>query len=220
MTYWNGSRDVRQVALTFDDAPTQPYTGQILGILKKYNIKATFFVVGLHTRKWPELVKQMIADGHDIANHTEGHVSLSSVNKKIVKEQVWGLQDHLEKTFGVRPRFFRPPHGAVNYVTLKGIEEAGMDLVFWDVDPQDWDSPGVLNIARRVANQVKPGSILLLHTLNPQSVETLPILIEYLKLDKFKIVPLSTLLGRSPYINTAEIKTIASSGDTRLIQTP
>ena len=156
-------------------------------------------MVGKHARNWPASVTEILDKGHEIGNHTEMHRPLSGLDKKIIRTEILSLQSHLQTTYGIIPRFFRPPQGLVSYETLLTIDEAGMDLVFWDVDPQDWTSPGMIHIARNIADHVRPGSIILLHTLTSETVETLPILLEYLKQDGYRIVPLSTLLGRTAY---------------------
>lgn len=198
-----------------DDAPFEPHTTAILNILDRYRIRTTFFVVGKHARSWPKSLKAILAKGHEIGNHTEMHLPLTTLDPKAAKMEIFSLQAHLQTTCGVRPRFFRPPEGKVNFESLRMINEAGMDLIFWDVDPQDWSSPGMIGIATNVAHHVQPGSIILFHTVNPQSVETLPVLIEYLKAENYKFVTLSELLGRSPYLPALSIDTRATTPDPR-----
>lgn len=203
------------VSLTFDDAPFEPHTSAILKTLDKYNIKATFFVVGKHARTWPNSLKAILSKGHEIGNHTENHLPLGGLSKKAIDTEIGGLQTYLQTRYGLLPRFFRPPQGNISYEAILAINEAGMDLVFWDVDPQDWSSPGILSIARNIATHVRPGSILLLHTLHPQTAEILPVLIEYLNTANYRIVPLSELLDRTPYQPVISQDTHAAAGDTQ-----
>lgn len=205
--WWSGPRNVQQVALTFDDVPLEPYTTQVLAILKRYDIKATFFVIGKHARQSPGVVEQILKAGHQVANHTESHLNLAQKDIKTIRAEILGLQKYMEERFGVIPAFFRPPHGAISFEVMATVHSAGMDVALWDVDPQDWNEPGSLNITRRVANQVQPGSILLLHTLNTQIVECLPVLIEYLKLENYSFATLAAMTGKPAYRNSSEAVT-------------
>lgn len=187
------------MSLTFDDAPFEPHTSAILQTLDTYRIRATFFIVGKHARTWPRTLNAILANGHEIGNHTEMHRPLAGLDKSVIETEILSLQAWLEKTRGLRPGFFRPPEGKIDAATLAVLEEARLDLVFWDVDPMDWMPKGFLPIALNVAGRVQPGSILLLHMLNPQTLETLPVIIDYLKTAGFAIVPLSELLGWPAY---------------------
>lgn len=198
-TFWHGTRQTREIALTFDDAPFEPHTSAILKILERYKVRAAFFIVGKHARLWPDTVKTIIDKGHEVGNHTEMHRPLAGLEKRVVKTEILSLQAYLQSRYGILPRFFRPPQGMISAEALLTIDEAGMDLVFWDVDPQDWAKPGMMNIARNIADHIRPGSIVLLHTLNPQTVETLPVLLEYLQKDGYRMALLSDLLDRSAY---------------------
>lgn len=198
-TFWHGPREERAVSLTFDDAPFEPHTSAILRTLDTYHIRATFFIVGKHARTWPRALNAILANGHEVGNHTEMHRPLTGLKKSVIETEILSLQAYLETSRGIRPRFFRPPEGKINLETLAILEDAGMDLVFWDVDPKDWMPKGFFPIARNIADRVRPGSILLLHTLSPQTLDMLPVLIEYLKTANYQIVPLSELLGRPAY---------------------
>lgn len=159
-------------------------------------------MVGLHARTWPRTLKSILA-AHEIGNHTEMHRVLSGLAKPAIETELLSLQAYLRSTYGVRPRFFRPPEGKINGDVIDTIRSAGMDLILWDVDSIDWTRPGFLKIARTVAEETKPGSIILMHTLNPQTVETLPVLIEYLQAAGFRLVPVSELLNRPAYLDTS-----------------
>lgn len=199
-TFWHGPRTGQTVALTFDDAPFEPHTARILKILDQYRVHSTFFVVGKHARTWPETLQSILKKGHEIANHTEMHTILSGQPVAVIKTEILSLQSYLQSTCGIRPRFFRPPQGSVSFETLRVLNDAGMDLIFWDVDPQDWTAQGPVELAKKLADHVRPGNIILLHTLKPETVDMLPILLEYLKMKQLRAVPLSELLGRSAYL--------------------
>jgi peptidoglycan-N-acetylglucosamine deacetylase len=151
------------VALTFDDGPYPPYTGQILDILKEYHVPATFFVLGRNAEKYPDLVRRIAAEGHQIGNHTYDHLDLLKVDRSAIAEQV----DHTSKIVaditGQKPRVVRPPHGFRDAVVIDVMAERGLKVVEWSVASRDWTNPGADEIAARTLGKVQNGSVVLLH---------------------------------------------------------
>jgi peptidoglycan-N-acetylglucosamine deacetylase len=173
---------VPEVALTFDDGPNPPYTGQILGILARYQVPATFFCVGLQASAHPADVERMAADGHGLANHTWSHPFLPDLSRAQLAEQLDRTDEAVSRAAGgCGPGLFRPPYGSRSPDVLRWLGERGTPIVLWDVDPSDWARPGAAVIAGRVLMQARPGTIILMHDGGgdrSQTVAALPLVIE------------------------------------------
>ncbi|HLG76262.1 MAG TPA: polysaccharide deacetylase family protein, partial [Ktedonobacteraceae bacterium] len=112
--FYQGSASLPEIALTFDDGPNPPYTTQILDILQRYDVKASFFCIGEHVQSYPDLVKQELNAGHNVGNHSWSHPNLPDLSDDAIKTQITSTSDAEEQATGVRPTFFRPPYGAAN----------------------------------------------------------------------------------------------------------
>jgi peptidoglycan/xylan/chitin deacetylase (PgdA/CDA1 family) len=150
----------RVVYLTFDDGPNPPYTDQIIELLARYDARATFFVLGRHIEAHPAQISALRAAGHVVANHTYSHPALAGIGREVFMREVVGTQNLLGATAS---RCFRPPYGSLDANTYAYAAELGLRVVLWDVDPQDWRSPGASVIAANVLANTRPGSIILLH---------------------------------------------------------
>src|SRR5262249_32084192 len=125
VVYWHGDPDEPKIALTFDDGPNDPYTSQILAVLKANNVKATFFMIGKNIERSPETAKAVAADGHVIGNHSYSHPDMIfSINSQ-VREELERGDVAIQKMIGVRPRLFRPPFGADDPFTIIQAEKRG-----------------------------------------------------------------------------------------------
>ncbi len=177
----HGRRTVPEVALTFDDGPNPPYTGQILGILARYQVPATFFCVGLQASAHPAELARMAAAGHGLGNHTWSHPFLPDLSRAQLAEQLDRTDDAVARAAGAGPGLFRPPYGSRSPDVLHWLGERGTPVALWDVDPSDWARPGAAVIAGRVLMQVRPGTIILMHDGGgdrSQTVAALPLVIE------------------------------------------
>ena len=198
--YTNGTPK-KEVALTFDDAPDPRYTPQVLDILKKYNVRATFFVVGTHATYYPELMKRIINEGHIIGNHSYDHPQFSKISIQQFESQVNKTNEIIKKTIGYTPRFIRPPYGSVTEDQLRWGAQKAYTFVNWDVDSLDWKGLSKEKVSCNILDAVKPGSIILQHagggkksTLNG-SVQALPTIITTLRNKGYVLVTLDRLLG-------------------------
>ncbi|MFF4370542.1 polysaccharide deacetylase family protein [Streptomyces sp. NPDC001594] len=193
----HGDRGCREVALTFDDGPLPPYTGQVLDVLERYGVPATFFCVGMNARGHPEELARMREQGHEVANHTWSHPFLPELTRAQLREQVQRTQEAVaEASGGPAPALFRPPYGARTPEVLGWLAEAGSRVVLWDVAPDDWTMPGADTIARLILDGVRPGSVVLLHDGGgdrSQTVAALPVVIERLLADGYRFVTVSGL---------------------------
>ena len=153
----------KMVALTFDDGPYSPYTEQLLDVLKDYGVPATFFVVGKNVEKYPELVKRIADEGHQLGNHTYNHVDLLKTDRKTMAEEIDRTSRAVKAAAGVTPHVVRPPHGFRDPAVMQLMAERGLTVVEWSVMSRDWTNPGVDVIVDRTVQKVKEGSIVLLH---------------------------------------------------------
>lgn len=184
------------VALTFDDGPQRGTTDRILDILDRHDAQATFFVVGSQVRAQPGLVRRMVAEGHQVANHSYGHRNLRSLDRKQVRSEVMRGRAAIRRAGGGTANWFRPPYGAVDRAAWGELEHLDQRVVLWDVDPRDWERPGTARIVRSVVSSAKPGSIILLHdggVDRRQTVAALPAIIKQLRAKGFVLVTVEDL---------------------------
>ncbi|MFD8667590.1 polysaccharide deacetylase family protein [Streptomyces microflavus] len=181
-----GTGDLRRVALTFDDGPCPPYTDQILDILGKYRLPATFFCVGLNAAAHGDTLRRIADEGHSLGNHTWSHPLLPDLRPEEFAFQIEATGQAMARATGVDPRFVRPPYGLGTTDLLEWTSGKDMSCVLWDNDSHDWSSPGPEAIIERTVRQAGPGSIILMHDGGGDrsgTVRALPGIIEQL-LDK------------------------------------
>jgi peptidoglycan/xylan/chitin deacetylase (PgdA/CDA1 family) len=203
--FFGGNPNLPEIALTFDDGPYPPYTSEILAVLKKYDVKATFFCVGHQVVRHPELVKQEFDEGHTVAIHSWDHVYLTGYSAAAIDKQLSDTAESLKKVTGVQPGFFRPPYGAYNSVVLGEANKLGLTTFLWNDVASDWLLPGSQVISARVINAARYGSIVLLHDgdgdhYNPiasreQTVQALPAIITTLRAHGYRFVTLDQLVA-------------------------
>lgn len=140
----------RTVALTFDDGPG-PETAKVLAILRRYNVRATFFVVGSNVNARPSVARQVVADGHLVANHSFSHPSFATLSSAQQGRQLDAASTAIVGAVRTRPCWFRPPYGAMNAATVPTARSRGMSTVIWNVDTRDWAAGTTLNSADYLA---------------------------------------------------------------------
>lgn len=157
-----GPRDGRRLALTFDDGPAERFTSQVLDVLREQQVPATFFVCGENVEAYPDLLRHIVADGHEIGNHTYSHPFLYFKSRRRITEEIDRTQATIEKVVGFRPSLFRPPYGGRWFGLVPALLERGMRLVLWSVAGYDWkkDASGITDAILR---RLKPGAVILLH---------------------------------------------------------
>ncbi|MGJ8655638.1 MAG: polysaccharide deacetylase family protein [Akkermansiaceae bacterium] len=194
---WNrGSANSRYIALTFDDGPVTSNTTRLLEMLKRRNVKATFYVIGTRVQSNPSLVRRMVAEGHEIGNHTWTHPKLTSLSDSQVRSELNKTRDAITSATGIKPRTMRPPYGALSTRQRSMIfSEYGYPTILWDVDPEDWRKPGVSVVRNRVISGTKNGSIILLHDLHSSSVDAVPGILDELLRRGYKFVTVSQLIA-------------------------
>lgn len=195
---YHGNNLLPEIALTFDDGPNPPYTPQILDILDRYNIKASFFTMGLHASQYPGLVKREFLEGHTVGNHTWSHPSLPALSPDSIIWQLTTSASTLKNITGVYPTFFRPPYGNFDAKTLACANQFGLSTILWNDDPMDWSLPGVNTIVNRALSEATPGGIILMHDgggYRRQTVLALPLLIEGLQARGYHFVTIQQLVA-------------------------
>lgn len=199
-----GSPRRRWLALTFDDGPHPYYTPYLLEILKKFNVKATFFLVGAMAERYPELVKAEFLDGHAIGNHTYDHVNLTKIPTEEVATEIEACGDVLQTITKQRPHLFRPPGGDYNDNVAEAAEALGYTMVLWSDNAGDWLSPGQGVTERKVLRRASNGGVILMHDGYQQTVDVLPQLLTILKREGYEFVTIDRMMPES-YIPSLEV---------------
>ncbi len=181
-------------SLTFDAAWDDADTDQLISILDRYGVKATFFVVGDWVKKYPESVRKFHEHGHEIMNHSDTHPHIDQLSDERVKEEIVGCSDKIEAITGVRPTLFRGPYGEYNNTVIEVAESLGLYVLQWDVDSLDWKDLAAEDIVTRVVKRVEPGSVMLFHNGAKNTPKALPMLIEKLQAEGYQFVPATELL--------------------------
>ena len=187
-------RDGKYVSLTFDAAWGNDDTQQLIDILGKYAVSATFFVVGDWAEKYPESVLALHEAGHEVMNHSNHHDHFGSLSAETIIADVNAASDRIEAVTGVRPTLFRCPYGEYDDHVIAALESMGVTAVQWDVDSLDWKDYDAKTIFARVTGRVQPGSIVLFHNAALHTPEALGDIVAWLLQEGYKIVPVSQLL--------------------------
>ena len=154
---------LKAIALTIDDGPSPVYTPQVLRLLARYRITATFSMIGIEAQAYPAVAREVAAAGHLIANHTWTHLNLQWLAPALVTEQMSRAADAIHAATGRVPDLFRAPYGAWSPFVLTQCARTGMTPLGWSVDPRDWSRPGVPSIVSNIMRNTHTGSIILEH---------------------------------------------------------
>lgn len=190
---WHGNYKGNIVYLTFDDGPSSKFTPQVLDILKKENVKATFFVLGKFAEKYPSIVKREYDEGHTIGNHTYSHISGYAADEDEIISELSRTDDIVKRITGSSPKYFRPPFGFFNYRFFIIAEGLDYRTVLWTIDVADWTKIKANEIEYRLISKVKGGYIVLLHDggeNREELIKALPAVIEKLRAKGFQFRPL------------------------------
>lgn len=177
------------VALTFDDGPSK-YTKEIIDILKEYDANATFFVLGNKVKLYQETIRQSIANGNEIGNHSYNHKQLTKLSVSELKEQIDKTQDILKQYTGYTPRLLRPTYGAINQKVRSNTD---LSIVLWNIDPKDWKIKDSETIANNVLTKVSDRDIILMHDTKKRTVEAVKIIVPALIEQGYQLVTISEL---------------------------
>lgn len=194
--YCVNTGEEKKVALTFDCAWGADDIDQIIEILEKYNVKATFFAVGDWARKYPEAVKKLAEAGHDMANHSNKHPHVTRMGKEDIKKDLMAAHESLKEITGIECNLYRPPYGEYNNIVLEAAEECGYYTIQWDVDSLDWKEYGHREVIDKVVNHknLRPGSIILMHNSTKYTANALEEIVKTIQEKGFTFVPVSELI--------------------------
>ncbi len=197
----SGSRSQKLLALTFDDGPNPAHTPRLLDMLRRRNVKATFYVIGERAANHPDIIRRIVAEGHEIGNHTWTHPNLKKLSDEAVRRELNKTRDAIVSACGVQPRTMRPPYGAMYQKQREWVyREYGYPTVLWDVDPLDWKKPGSSVVAQRLISGARNGSILLVHDLHGSSVDAIPQTLDALLRQGYQFVTVSQLIAQKSVV--------------------
>ena len=191
----------KRVSISFDAAWGADDTDQILKILRDNDIRATFFLCGYWVTKYPEEVKKIHAEGHDIGNHGDTHAHGAELSLEKNKAEILGAHEKVKNLLGIDMNLFRPPYGEYNDTVITAAEETGYYTIQWDVDSHDWMGKGVEAEVKQVLDHkhLRNGSIILFHNDAKYTPAALEIIIKGLKEKGYEIVPISQLIHKDSY---------------------
>ena len=196
VSHRSGSSALPYIALTFDDGPHPSHTPRLLNILKSHNVKETFYVTGQNAARYPGIIQRIVAEGHELGNHTWGHPNLTKLSDASVRSELDRCNQAIVNAVGIKPRTFRPPYGALSSRQRVWInQQYGYPIVFWSVDPRDWKDRNASIVSSRLLSQTRNGSILLLHDIHSSSVSAVPQTINGLISKGYQFVTVSQLLA-------------------------
>lgn len=193
--------DKPQVALTFDAAWGNEDTRRLMDILGAHNIKVTFFMTGGWVEKYPEDVRYIAQQGHELGNHSENHKNMSQLDKAKIKSELQTVHDKVKKLTGKDMTLFRPPYGDYNNDVIEVADSMGYYPIQWDVDSLDWKDYGTDSIVNKILDDphLGNGSIILMHNGAKYTPDALEAVITGLQQKGFEIVPVSSLIWKENF---------------------
>jgi len=162
-TFTGLTRSSKQLALTYDDGPNDPHTLRLLEVLAKQEVKATFFLIGKYVQLRPDIVREILAAGHAIGNHTYTHPLLIFKSVGQIASELQGCEKAIFEAAGARCKLFRPPFGGRRPAVLRMARRFGFTPVMWNVTGFDWNAPSAEYIEGKVVGKVRGGDVILLH---------------------------------------------------------
>lgn len=188
----------RLVALTFDDGPDNTTTPDIIDILDRYSVPATFFFIGENINKFPHICDKAISSGHQIANHSFSHARPTDISVEEMLNEFERCDNLLDKILNQSTKYVRPPYGLVTEKQLASLEDKGFNVIGWSIDSMDWYTDDRNEIIECVIDTIHPGAIVLMHSTGgsnnrKSTIEALPIIIETLQGQNYSFVTIAQL---------------------------
>lgn len=181
--------------MTFDDGPHASNTPRLLDMLKEWRIRATFFMVGKNVAEYPRIVQRIVAEGHEVANHSWSHPALAKLSDDGVRAELRKTHDAIVNACGVAPLTYRPPYGAITLRQKVWIrQEFGYPTILWDVDPNDWKFRDAGVVSRTILRDSRAGSIILAHDIHKTTVDGMPSTLPVLQNKGFQFATVSQLI--------------------------
>lgn len=201
----NGPPQQKRISLTFDDGPDNLWTPRILWVLAQYEVRGTFNCVGQRVEQNPQMLLRIVQQGHMLGNHSYNHPNFTKIPIGEARSQLNYTSDIIQRVAGVRPRFFRPPYGALNDALIRMIAGLGYKILYWNVDSLDWAGLTAEQVSTNVLSHAGPGSIILMHFAGgvgeslEDTVQSLPYLIQTLRKEGYTFVTIADLLHEPAY---------------------
>ncbi|MDE2840208.1 MAG: polysaccharide deacetylase family protein [Chloroflexota bacterium] len=197
-----GSPDIPAVAFTLDGGAIAAYTSEILEILREHEVRITFFITGQFAERHPELVIEMIGDGHEIGNHSYGHPEFTKLSDDSIRAELTRTEEIIKDVAGVSTKpWFRFPYGARTYHAQDVVAREGYHNIYWTIDTIDWRGDATPDlIKQRIRDRLQNGVIILAHLGSRHTVEALPDILTELREQGYQIVKVSELLYPPPQV--------------------
>ena len=193
-----------KIALTFDDGPHPKQTQEILSILEKYDVKATFFVIAQNATYYPDVLCSIVEKGHELGNHTFSHIDISKSKRNLIKSEIIKSEESIYNICQYNTCLFRPPGGVINKDIIETAKMLKYKIVLWNIDTRDWAHRNVDDIVNNISKNVKNGSIILFHdyiSKNSPTPEALEKIIPLLKNKGYSFVCVSELISNERETN-------------------
>lgn len=193
------ARDDKVLSISFDASWGADKTIAILDILDRYHVQTTFFLVGGWVDKYPEMLQEIAARGHEIGNHSDTHPHMTQLTEQQIRDELRMMSDKVENLTGERPTLFRPPYGDYNNRVVQVARAEGYEAVQWSIDSLDWKDRGTQDIIKQCTYRVENGDIVLFHNDSNDIVNALPTVIEHYQGLGYKIIPVGEILLQGEY---------------------
>lgn len=196
-------KNKKMIAITFDDGPHKTNTQEILNIFSKYNAKATFFMLGQNVKYYPDIVKEVASQGHEIGIHTWDHKELTKLSTAEIVKEINDTAQIIQSITGIEPTLVRPPYGSLNATVKSAVSNP---FILWNIDSLDWKSRDKEKIVPLVLNDVQDGDIILLHDIHSTTVPAVEEIVKYLYENDYQIITVSQMLEAKGYdINSTRV---------------
>ncbi|MEH6535272.1 MAG: polysaccharide deacetylase family protein [Psychroserpens sp.] len=196
----NKNHKEKHVAITFDDGPNIKYTPQILELLKSHQAKATFFCIGKHVEKHPNIIKNIVNDGHTIGNHSYFHSNyFDFYRKQKIVNEIEKTNNLVETIIGKKMTLFRPPFGITNPSIARALKQTKHKVIGWDIRSLDTVKNDEQKILNRIIKKISPGSVILLHDSKEITVSVLEQLLLFLQENGYQSITIDTLFNIEAY---------------------
>ena len=200
-------------SISFDAAWGNEQTKALLDILDEHKVKTTFFLVGDWVEKYPESVKEISKRGHDVGNHSDTHAHMTQISLSEQKAEIENCNQKIESLINKPVTLFRPPYGEYDNSVVEVCNSLDMYCTQWNIDSLDWKDPSPQDMVSRIESKLCEGSIILLHNGAKNTPEALPLIIDAIHAQGYKIVPISEILPKGEYTTDHEGKMICSTAD-------
>ena len=191
--------DEKKLSISFDCAWGVEYTDKLLDVMEKNNVKCTFFAVQFWVEKYPDYAKKIVAAGHELGTHSRTHPYMSKLSKTEILDELNTSSLAIEQLTEQKVTLFRPPYGDYDNELISACKERGLYPIQWDVDSLDWKNLSATEIAMRVINGAKNGSIILCHNNGLHTAEALPMIFSTLQNRGYQFVPIGELIYKNNY---------------------